>query len=179
MKSKHKPSSLLATNRIRCHCENAHRCQCPEESLSHLRNSSALPIETPSYNLTKEDDSVMTITEEGEFVLTLDSKILVNASEIVTKKKCEIQTIDLTGCYNCEHGARLVTRCRSQLDIRVTVVCKTFEFVTHCGPMNVNKTTFVSLRSCHRPRNMHNRLFRECRYQKRAKLPHWAQHGCL
>ncbi|KAK6742032.1 hypothetical protein RB195_009727 [Necator americanus] len=132
------------TNRIRCHCENAHRCQCPEESLSHLRNSSALPIETPSYNLTKEDDSVMTITEEGEFVLTLDSKILVNASEIVTKKKCEIQTIDLTGCYNCEHGARLVTRCRSQLDIRVTVVCKTFEFVIHCGPMNVNKTTLLA-----------------------------------
>ncbi|KAK6762658.1 hypothetical protein RB195_023396 [Necator americanus] len=66
------------TNRIRCQCENALRCQCPEESLSHLRNSSALPIETPSYKLTKEDDSVMTITEEGEFVLTLDSKNVRN-----------------------------------------------------------------------------------------------------
>ncbi|KAK6762172.1 hypothetical protein RB195_023039 [Necator americanus] len=129
------------TNLIRCHCENAHRCQCPEEYLSHLRNSSALPIETSSYNLTKEDDSVMTMTEEGEFVLTLDSKILVNASEIVTEKK--IQTIDLTVCYNCEHGARLVTRCHSLLNIRVTVVCKTFEFVIHCGPMNVSKTTLI------------------------------------
>ncbi|EPB66084.1 hypothetical protein ANCCEY_14825 [Ancylostoma ceylanicum] len=135
-------------NRIRCHCENSvHRCQCPDESIHLLRNSpSALPINSSLVNLGQIDNNVVATTDEGEFVVVVESKKAAETQEIaevVTNENCDIQT-QVIGCYSCAHGAMLTTSCRSKMTTEITIACENHEFTIKCGPTNATTTTLLA-----------------------------------
>lgn len=130
------------SNRMRCNCGTSVRtCQCPADSIRVLdHNETKLPLSTPYGTITFSDNDISAISDQEEFVLRVESKLLVDSVELITRQKCELTISELKGCYDCTLGARLTVVCNAQSNSTVTVTCDTQEFLLKCGPSNEENT---------------------------------------
>lgn len=140
------------TNRIRCNCGNSpHNCQCPDHAILNLRDKKeyTLPLTTPFTKLSANSHSITATSDEEEIVIRIESRFLQASNELVINQNCELQTTELTGCYDCELGAHLTATCRSSTQVTVTVTCESQQFLVKCGPSGERSNVILSFHSPH------------------------------
>ncbi|KAK6009733.1 hypothetical protein OSTOST_25311 [Ostertagia ostertagi] len=135
------------TNQIRCNCGNSvHNCQCPDDSIRKLRDHTqyTLPLETPYAEIFVNDQDIFASTYEEEIVLRIESTLLQESTELVVNQECGFKITELTGCYDCEHGAHFTALCKSPSNATVTVTCESQQFLVKCGPSNESNVIFLN-----------------------------------
>lgn len=123
------------TNRIRCECETSvQSCQCPEDSVRTLYGDGKvmMPLQTPYGRIRRSGDDIITISQEEELILRIDSKIIKESATLVERLGCDLQVETLSGCYDCPQGANLTVTCTSSSNGVVTAVCETQQFSFSC-----------------------------------------------
>lgn len=103
-------------NRIRCDCgTSVHQCQCPQNWLTvGESNDYMLPLETPHEKILQSGQNILAISNEDEVTLKIESKLVKNSAELFFNQKCDIEASDITGCYNCPHGAQFLLKCTTK-----------------------------------------------------------------
>ena len=101
-------------NKVRCECSNsANNCMCPEYSIGNLQNNSEaiMPLETPFAKLEMNSDEIVAVFNEEEVIVRVESKIWEESAELITQENCKVKATDVTGFYNCAHGAEVTIIC--------------------------------------------------------------------
>ncbi|EYB84363.1 hypothetical protein Y032_0317g2306 [Ancylostoma ceylanicum] len=103
-----------------------------------------VPVEYESIHLLR--NYVVATTDEGEFVVVVESKKTAGVpdiAEVVTKEYCDIQT-QVIGCYECAHEAMVMTSSKSKMPTEATIACENHEFAIKCGPTNATTTILLA-----------------------------------
>ncbi|KHJ85052.1 integrase core domain protein, partial [Oesophagostomum dentatum] len=125
------------TNNMICACEGAKTratCNCPVDSIDSIRQEAAnrLPLLTPTMELTAVNNSITAASDIGEVTVLVESNLLIDSSEFIIEQKCEINALNLTGCYSCQAGARINITCQTTSHTWITIDCGDQAFAVEC-----------------------------------------------
>ncbi|EPB78823.1 hypothetical protein ANCCEY_02102 [Ancylostoma ceylanicum] len=126
-------------NKVVCDCNTGwtkHHCHCPSNSLRAVANDSLnhLPLVIPHLEIHTSNGGIVALTEDVETVITVQSQLLVSSTELVYDEKCDIKLTNLSGCYDCLHGATMEATCTSVDSTKIIILCDHNVFAVECGP---------------------------------------------
>ncbi|KAL6726687.1 hypothetical protein Aduo_008632 [Ancylostoma duodenale] len=140
------------TNKLICACEGAkvsEMCNCPDDSIMDIRStlSNRLPTITPSVEIAASTNEIKAFSNEGEVLISFESALFLNSASFIVDQPCTVEFGNITGCYNCQHGAQIPVTCRTETRTWITIQCDSQAFSIECGPEAKRSKILLDLKS--------------------------------